>query len=181
MRRINLPMKISIPYSAVCSAVVVLLLSACGSEPVEEPYRQPNIILVITDDQGWAQVGSHGNQVLETPNLDRLVAKGVRAKRLIPPFPTMTFPSHYTMATGLYAEHHGIVSNTMYDPAFDSWFRISDSDAVTDPRWWEGEPIFMPGRHLTPTDKVLRGQNTASGPTWLQFSETTLRWPEGEV
>lgn len=55
----------------------------------------------------------------------------------------MTFPSHYTMATGLYPEHHGIVSNTMYDPAFDSWFRISDPDAVTDPRWWEGEPIWV--------------------------------------
>ncbi len=59
---------------------------------------------------------------------------------------------------------------------------FKDRFFACDPReGWEGEPIFMQGRHLTPTDKVLRGQNTAGGPAWLKFSEMTLRWPEGEV
>ena len=107
MRSFNLPMKISIPYSAVCSAVVVLLLPACGSEPVEEPYRQPNIILVITDDQGWAQVGSHGNQVLETPNLDRLASQSVEMTRFY--VSPVCAPTRAGLMTGRYNYRTGVV------------------------------------------------------------------------
>src|SRR5699024_7089776 len=65
-----------------------------------------------------------------------------KAKRLIPVFPTLTFPNHYSIVTGLYPENSGIVGNTMYDPTFDAWFRISDSAAVTNARWYNGEPIW---------------------------------------
>ena len=76
------------------------------------------------------------------PNLHRLAARGVRAP-LVPVFPTKTFPNHYAIATGLYPEHSGIVENTMYDPAFDAVFQISDSAAVADARWWGGEPLWV--------------------------------------
>lgn len=76
------------------------------------------------------------------PNLHRLAARGVRAP-LVPVFPTKTFPNHYAIVTGLYPEHSGIVENTMYDPAFDAVFQISDSAAVADARWWGGEPLWV--------------------------------------
>jgi predicted AlkP superfamily pyrophosphatase or phosphodiesterase len=79
----------------------------------------------------------------DTPNLDRLTFRGVRAERLVPVFPTKTFPNHYSIATGLYVENHGIVANNMYDPEMDARFRLSDRDAVMDGRWWGGEPIWV--------------------------------------
>lgn len=79
----------------------------------------------------------------ETPALDRIAADGVRAEALVPVFPTYTFPNHYTTVTGLYPDHHGIVANTMYDTAAGGWFSLSDREAVEDPRWWGGEPIWV--------------------------------------
>ena len=82
-----------------------------------------------------------------TPTLDRLAAEGVRAERLVPVFPTKTFPNHYSLVTGLHPEHHGIVANTMYDPSFDAagedaTFSLGDREAVIDAKWWGGEPIW---------------------------------------
>jgi predicted AlkP superfamily pyrophosphatase or phosphodiesterase len=79
----------------------------------------------------------------DTPNLDFLIKNGVRAQSLIPVFPTKTFPNHYTIVTGLYAENHGIIANTMYDPVFEASFSLGDRTAVADGRWWGGEPIWV--------------------------------------
>jgi predicted AlkP superfamily pyrophosphatase or phosphodiesterase len=81
------------------------------------------------------------------PNIGRLVDGGARAP-LVPVFPTKTFPNHYTIVTGLYADQHGIVANTMYDPDLDAWFRLSDRQAVADGRWWGGEPIWVTAERL---------------------------------
>ena len=76
--------------------------------------------------------------------LDRLAASGVRAERLIPVFPTKTFPVHYSMVTGLYPEHHGVVANFFYDPILDASFSLSDPDSNRRTVWWEdGEPIWV--------------------------------------
>jgi predicted AlkP superfamily pyrophosphatase or phosphodiesterase len=75
--------------------------------------------------------------------LRALAARGVQAQGLIPSFPSKTFPNHYTVVTGLYPGHHGIVANTIYDPGADAWFRMSDVSAVTNGRWWGGEPLWV--------------------------------------
>ena len=72
--------------------------------------------------------------------LNELARKGVRAKWLIPAFPTKTFPNHYTIATGLYPEHHGIIENNIFD--FDTIFTLDKRPEVQNPRWWLGEPIW---------------------------------------
>jgi predicted AlkP superfamily pyrophosphatase or phosphodiesterase len=77
----------------------------------------------------------------ESPNLKALADRGVRARGLIPSFPSVTFPNHYTIVTGLFPEHHGIVANTMEDPAWPERFTMSSMTA-RDPRWWGGEPIW---------------------------------------
>jgi predicted AlkP superfamily pyrophosphatase or phosphodiesterase len=66
----------------------------------------------------------------------------VRSEGLIPPFPSKTFPSHYTIVTGLYPEHHGIVSNNMLDAEIGERFRMSAPTAM-DPRWWGGDPLWL--------------------------------------
>ncbi len=98
----------------------------------------PTVILISLDGFRWDFLGR-----AETPNLDRLVERGVRAERLVPVFPSLTFPNHYSIVTGLHPENHGVVSNTMYDPVMDARFRIGDRDAVTDGRWWGGEPLWV--------------------------------------
>ncbi len=79
----------------------------------------------------------------EAANVRALAARGVRAKGLIPAFPSKTFPSHYTTVTGLHPGNHGIISNNMLDPTLESQFQLGDRDAVEDPRWWGGEPIWV--------------------------------------
>jgi predicted AlkP superfamily pyrophosphatase or phosphodiesterase len=76
------------------------------------------------------------------PNLRALAARGVRASELIPSFPTFTFPNHYTIVTGLYPGHHGIVANVMADPSFPMRFTMS-APTARDARWWGGEPIWV--------------------------------------
>ena len=52
---------------------------------------------------------------------------------MVPSFPSLTFPNHYTIVTGLLPEHHGIISNAMVDPAIGR-FGIGDNPAVRDAR-----------------------------------------------
>ena len=77
----------------------------------------------------------------QTPNLLKLAKNGVRAKWMIPSFPSKTFPNHYAIATGLYPAHHGIVENNVYD--FGAIFKIDNREQVQNPRWWLGEPIWV--------------------------------------
>ncbi|EFC47040.1 predicted protein [Naegleria gruberi] len=75
-------------------------------------------------------------------NLRSIYQKGVKAKSMRPIFPSKTFPNHYTLVTGLYAESHGIVSNRFYDPNYDAVFKLGSQEAFN-PRWWLGEPIWV--------------------------------------
>lgn len=77
-----------------------------------------------------------------TPNLDKIAQNGVKAKSLKPCFPTKTFPNHYSIATGLYPDNHGIVMNSFYDPEMDAYYRIGNREAVENPAFYEGEPIW---------------------------------------
>ncbi len=77
------------------------------------------------------------------PNLNYLARNGVRAKWLIPAFPSKTFPNHYSVATGLYPQNHGIVENNIYDKNFNAIFTLSNREEVQNGRWWLGEPIWV--------------------------------------
>ena len=76
------------------------------------------------------------------PNINRLAAKGVSAD-LIPSYPSKTFPNHYTIVTGLYPGHHGIVANTIKDPPTGRRLSMSNSIENGDAMWWGGEPIWV--------------------------------------
>jgi predicted AlkP superfamily pyrophosphatase or phosphodiesterase len=76
------------------------------------------------------------------PRLRALAARGVRAERMISVFPSKTFPNHYSVVTGLTAEHHGIVANVMRDSVLGR-FTTRDTVAQSESRWWGGEPIWV--------------------------------------
>lgn len=78
-----------------------------------------------------------------TPALNSFVSTGVSPKWMHPSFPSVTFPNHYTLATGLYPESHGIVSNTFWDPELQSEFYYTHPDQSLDPKWWGGEPFWV--------------------------------------
>ncbi len=99
---------------------------------------KPTVILISVDGFRWDYVDKY-----EAPVMRHLAQNGVRAKAMIPVFPTKTFPNHYSIVTGLYPVHHGIVANTMYDPEFDARFSLSNREAVRDSRWWGGEPLWV--------------------------------------
>jgi predicted AlkP superfamily pyrophosphatase or phosphodiesterase len=97
-----------------------------------------SLILISLDGWRWDY-----HDRAPTPVLHALMARGVRAEALLPVFPTKTFPNHYSIVTGLYAEHHGIVGNTMREPGTTRRFSLSNSESVGDGRWWQGEPIWV--------------------------------------
>ncbi len=80
-----------------------------------------------------------------TPNINALAASGVRARFMRPSFPSLTFPNHYTLVTGMRPDEHGIVNNNMEDPNIpETKFALSNRDAVSDRRWWDqAEPVWV--------------------------------------
>jgi alkaline phosphatase D len=80
---------------------------------------------------------------VSTPNLDKIAREGVKAVSLIPSFPSKTFPNHYSIATGLVPDHHGIVNNSFYDTLLKKAYSIGDRNARFNPEFYGGEPIWV--------------------------------------
>ncbi len=120
------------------AAFIAAFVSCTTVTQAPRPVSQPQSLLIISLD-GFRR------DLLDKdapPSLNALSADGVVAEAMRPSFPSLTFPNHYSIATGLYPEHHGIVSNTMWDPQFNAGFKISGPE-VTESRWWGGEPIWV--------------------------------------
>ena len=61
-------------YHLTMSFLLSFFLLSCQNKQNESP----NILLILTDDQGWGDVGFHGNDTIETPNLDKLAMNAVK-------------------------------------------------------------------------------------------------------
>ena len=82
-------------------------------------------------------------ELAQTPNLDSIAGVGVKADALIPSFPSLTFPNHYTLATGLYPDHHGLVLNHFHAPDVDGEYRLNNNSSIGDAKYYGGEPIWV--------------------------------------
>ncbi|MBS0201151.1 MAG: alkaline phosphatase family protein [Proteobacteria bacterium] len=114
-----------------------LLLAGCATAPTS-PQSRPPLLLISVD-------GLRAQDVTPElmPNVSRLARGGVHAiDGMRPSYPSLTFPNHYTIVTGLRPDHHGIIQNTMHDPVLGD-FKLSDEAAVSDGRWWGGEPVWV--------------------------------------
>lgn len=118
-----------------CLCLIFLLTSVNFSQKSIKDLK-PTVILISLDGFRWDYL-----EKFNPPTLNKLAREGARAKWMIPSFPTKTFPNHYTIATGLYPAHHGIVENNVYD--FGAVFTMSKREEVQNPRWWFGEPIWV--------------------------------------
>jgi predicted AlkP superfamily pyrophosphatase or phosphodiesterase len=118
--------------------VIPIAFALIGAAPLQQRAPAPPVLILVSFD-GWRW--DYINR-WPAPNLKALAARGVRATALIPSFPVLTFPNHYTIVTGLYPEHHGIVANTMRDPALPERFSMSAA-TEKDGRWWGGEPVWV--------------------------------------
>jgi arylsulfatase A-like enzyme len=94
---------------AVPLAVLALTaLSGCGGMEAPAPARdKPNVVLVMTDDQGWAQLGSHGNEMLRTPRLDQFASQSVELTRFY--VSPVCAPTRASLMTGRYNYRTGVV------------------------------------------------------------------------
>jgi len=123
-------------------AIMVLLLTL-RSTPAQDgsgPDKdlKPTVILVSIDGFHPAYLDRYS-----APTLSMLARQGVRARWMTPVYPSLTFPNHYSIATGLYPDNHGIVGNNIYDPEFKQTFSLSKREEVQNGRWWMGEPIWV--------------------------------------
>jgi predicted AlkP superfamily pyrophosphatase or phosphodiesterase len=120
--------------------LLVVVLAACSTQHQSSSSRNQYAPLILISIDGFrADYLDRGF----TPTLRALAGDGVQARALRPVFPTLTFPNHYTLVTGLYPDHHGIVDNTMRDAMLGN-FSIGNREAGSDGRWWDGgEPVWV--------------------------------------
>ena len=109
----------------------LLALSSCKSG--QDNYT----VLISLDGSRWDYP-----EMYDMPFFDSLSTVGVRA-RMQASFPSSTFPNHYTMATGLVPDHHGLVNNSFWNPETQYMYSIRDSVARFDRRYYLGEPIWQ--------------------------------------
>jgi predicted AlkP superfamily pyrophosphatase or phosphodiesterase len=140
---------------AIALVIAVAVISACRAAL---PARRtgspapPTVIVLSLDGWRWDY---HTKATL--PAVRRLIDGGVRAEGLIPGFPSKTFPNHYSIVTGLYPGHHGVIGNSMVDPAIDGRFTLANREQVGNAAWWGGEPLWV---------TVLRQGRRASALFW---------------
>jgi alkaline phosphatase D len=128
---------------SIIIALFILIFSSCNKKTdkpiVEKPAKTdiPYVVMLSLDGFRW----NYADRT-NTPSLDKIAQKGIQAE-MTASFPTKTFPNHYSIATGLYPDHHGIVNNTFWDPQRSVLYKISDRSKVQDGYFYGGEPIWV--------------------------------------
>src|SRR6266850_4625922 len=130
-------MKINLRGFLVWLGALSLVISECRAPAAPPVQRRERILILVSLDAfRWDYL-----QKYHPTNLNRLALEGVHAKKLIPMFPSMTFPNHHTIVTGLRPEHHGIIHNNFYDPVTKETFAFNKTE-LQGSQWWGGEPVW---------------------------------------
>ncbi len=127
---------------------ISIFVASCNYQQPEND-NQPYLIMLSLDGFRWDYTNN-----AYTPTFDSLRNTGVVADAIIPAFPSKTFPNHYTMATGLYPDNHGIVLNGFYAIDLQRDYNKDDKSTVADSSFYSGEPIWSTAE--------LQGTTTAS-------------------
>jgi len=121
--------------SAHAALPVIHVDNGPNSEATQKAHY---VVLVSLDGFRWDYAKRDG-----ATHLLALGKQGVWAPEgMLPSFPSLTSPNHFTIVTGLYPEHHGLVANSFYDPAKQAHYAINDPAAVTDGSWYSGTPLW---------------------------------------
>ena len=115
----------------------LLFLASNFKHILASQNKKPKVLLISFDGFRWNYL-----QRTNTPNFDELIETGVKAKWIEDVYVSQTFPNHYTIATGMYEESHGIVANQFFDPVLNKSFSYVKPSA-NDPEFYGGEPIWI--------------------------------------
>ena len=99
---------------------------------------QPYVLMVSFDGFRYDYT-----QMAHTPNFDKMEMEGVKADALVPIFPSLTFPNHYSIATGAYAGTHNITGNSFYDKQYQAEYSFRNKETVRDAKFYKSEPIWV--------------------------------------
>jgi len=101
-------------------------------------YKKPYVILISADGFRADFAEKYDATFLQT-----ISQNGVRAKYMQPSYPSVTFPNHYTIVTGLYPAHHGLVDNTYIDVASGQQYSMANKKMVSEGKWYGGTPLWV--------------------------------------
>ncbi|XP_074662587.1 ectonucleotide pyrophosphatase/phosphodiesterase family member 5-like isoform X2 [Tubulanus polymorphus] len=137
-------MSLLITMNLSCLLLVILSCSSIGLVfgHFEHNSANPMLLLVSMDGFRWDYIDKMKFAGRPTPNFDKMIESGVHPKYVVDVFTSSTGPNHYSLATGLYEENHGIVDNTFYDPVFKEVWQLVNDTTVRDPKWYNGKPIW---------------------------------------
>lgn len=99
--------------------------------------EKPYLIFISTDGFRYDYAKKyHAENLLKYSN------QGVSAKAMLPSFPSITFPNHWSLITGLYPSHHGLVDNFFYDYSRKEFYAMSKKENAEDGSWYGGIPLW---------------------------------------
>lgn len=119
-------------------SILLLIFTGFWYSTYAQEKKEPIVVLISLDGFRHDYV-----ERFKPENLTRFIADGTAAEGLIPSFPSKTFPNHYTIATGMLPEHHGLVDNSFYEPEKNQVYTMGDRSVVQDPYWYGGVPIWV--------------------------------------
>lgn len=99
---------------------------------------KPYVILISADGFRSDFSMKYGAKFLQSR-----VARGVKADAMIPSYPTLTFPNHYSIVTGLYPAHHGLVDNRYFDVNSGNEYSMGNKKMVAEGKWYGGTPLWV--------------------------------------
>ena len=120
-------------FSQADTAQVIVPNRINSAEAISKPY----VILISADGFRYDYAEKY-----KAKNLLKIAENGVSAKALIPSFPTITFPNHWSLITGLYPAHHGLIDNYFYDYKKEKFYAMSNKEAAEDGTWYGGTPLW---------------------------------------
>ncbi len=115
-----------------------LFLSIVSILSCSKEKEEPIVVLVSIDGFGHDYAEKY-----EAKTLLAIANEGIQASSLTPCYPSKTFPNHYSIATGMYPENHGIVDSYFYDPGIDDYYISSQGRKVRDEKWYGGNPLWV--------------------------------------
>lgn len=127
-----------------CSTIIVIGQNKSEKHIIEHRENaknqldKPYVVLISIDGFRFDYT-----QRFKTAFIDQFAKQGVSAPYMLPCYPSATFANHYSIVTGLYPSHHGVVGNNMYDANTNENYSIRNSQAVKDSKWYGGTPLWV--------------------------------------
>ncbi len=158
--------------------IVLLLLVTLAAVNVNGAGRDTYTVVVSLDGLRWDYA-----EAFDVPFFDQLAREGVKAV-MMPSFPSKTFPNHYTLATGLYPDHHGIVANTFKVRRNGKVFSLGNNEMRNDPQYFGGDPIWLTAKRQGVTtatvywvgsDVPIKGEYATY---WHHYQQNRLTFPQ---